>query len=85
MTFEADEDLPHLLQHLGEDALMMSTDYPHGDMSADERFVDKLMMRQDISASLKEKAHRRERRSVLPRLGGQGPAENPPPGGSEKP
>jgi hypothetical protein len=55
VTFEADEDLPHLLQHLGEDGLMMSTDYPHGDMSADERFVDKIMLRQDISATVKEK------------------------------
>ncbi|MPZ12981.1 MAG: amidohydrolase family protein [Chloroflexi bacterium] len=55
VTFEADEDLPHLLQHLGEDGLMMSTDYPHGDASADEQFVDKLMLRQDISASVKEK------------------------------
>ena len=55
VTFETDEDLPHLLQHLGEDALMMSSDYPHGDPSADELFLDKMTLRQDISDGVKEK------------------------------
>ena len=55
VTFEEDEDLPHLLQHLGEDALMMSTDYPHGDLSADHNFVAKLQRREDISERVKAK------------------------------
>ena len=55
MTFEEDEDLPHLLHHLGEDALMMSTDYPHGDLSADHNFVAKLRRREDISDRVKAK------------------------------
>jgi len=55
VTFESEEDLPHLLQHLGEDGLMMSSDYPHGDPSADELFLDKLNLRQDIPDRVKEK------------------------------
>ncbi len=55
VTFEVDEDLPHLLKHLGEDALMMSTDYPHGDMSADETFVTKLQANEDITPRVREK------------------------------
>jgi predicted TIM-barrel fold metal-dependent hydrolase len=55
VTFEEDEDLPHLLKHLGEDALMMSTDYPHGDLSADHNFVAKLRRRDDVSDRVKAK------------------------------
>lgn len=55
VTFEEDEDLHHLLKHLGEDALMMSTDYPHGDLSAEHNFVAKLRKRDDISDSVKAK------------------------------
>ena len=55
MTFETEEDLPYLLNHLGEDSLMMSSDCPHGDPSADELFVDKIALRQDIPNLLKEK------------------------------
>ncbi len=55
VTFETDEDLPHLLQHLGEDGLMMSSDYPHGDPSADEMFLEKMTHRTDVPARLMEK------------------------------
>jgi uncharacterized protein len=55
VTLESEEDLPHLLQHLGEDGLMMSSDYPHGDPSADEMFLDKITVRQDVSSALKAK------------------------------
>ena len=55
VTFETEEDLPYLLNHLGEDSLMMSSDYPHGDPSADELFVDKMALRQDIPNPVKEK------------------------------
>jgi predicted TIM-barrel fold metal-dependent hydrolase len=34
---------------------MMSSDYPHGDSSADELFVDKLTMRQALSSDVKQK------------------------------
>lgn len=55
VTFETEEDLPYLLGRLGEEGLMMSSDYPHGDSSADELFVDKLALRQDIPDRVKEK------------------------------
>ncbi len=55
VTFETEEDLPHLLQHLGEDSLMLSSDYPHGDPSADEMFLEKISMRQDVPDRVKEK------------------------------
>jgi len=55
VTFETDEDLPHLIKHLGEDGLMMSSDYPHGDPSADETFVSKLQMEEDIPEHVKVK------------------------------
>lgn len=34
---------------------MMSTDYPHGDLSADHSFVAKLRRRADISDRVKRK------------------------------
>ena len=52
---EPEEDLPYLLHHLGEDGLMLSSDYPHGDPSADETFVDKIQSRDDISEPVKQK------------------------------
>lgn len=33
---------------------MMSSDYPHGDPSADERFLSKLDINEDIPERLKE-------------------------------
>jgi hypothetical protein len=54
VTFETDEDLEHLLKHLGEDGLMMSSDYPHGDPSADELFLDKMTL-MELPQPLKEK------------------------------
>ena len=50
-----DEDLPYLLKHLGEDGLMLSSDYPHGDPSADESYVAKLQARGDIPEGVKGK------------------------------
>ncbi|MPZ13023.1 MAG: amidohydrolase family protein [Chloroflexi bacterium] len=35
--------------------IMMSTDYPHGDLSADHSFVAKLRRRADISDRVKRK------------------------------
>ena len=52
---EPEEDLPYLLHHLGEDGLMLSSDYPHGDPSADETFVDKIQSRDDVSEPVKQK------------------------------
>jgi len=55
VTCELDEDLPYLLEYVGEDALMLSSDYPHGDPSADETYVEKLGLRDDIPDRVKAK------------------------------
>jgi predicted TIM-barrel fold metal-dependent hydrolase len=52
---EHEEDLPYLVARLGEDCLMAASDYPHGDTSADEEFVDLVQSREDLSATSKEK------------------------------
>ncbi|MBM2811952.1 MAG: hypothetical protein HW416_2711 [Chloroflexi bacterium] len=55
VTCETEEDLPYLLRHIGEDGLMLSSDYPHGDPSSDESYVDKLRIRQDVPDGVQEK------------------------------
>jgi uncharacterized protein len=52
---ESDEDLGYLLHHLGDDALMLASDYPHGDPSADEGFVDEIGKHDEIPDSVKAK------------------------------
>jgi predicted TIM-barrel fold metal-dependent hydrolase len=52
---ESEEDLPYLLHHLGEDGLMLASDYPHGDPSADEGFVEEIARRDDVPDRVKEK------------------------------
>ncbi len=55
VTCEVDEDPPYFLRHLGEDSIMIASDYPHGDPSADWTFVDLLRARTDVSEQAKEK------------------------------
>jgi predicted TIM-barrel fold metal-dependent hydrolase len=52
---EPEEDIPYLLRHIGEDGLMLSSDYPHGDASADETFVTKILEREDVPRAAMEK------------------------------
>jgi len=52
---ESEEDLSYLVSRLGEDCLMMASDYPHGDASADEEFVKSVQVREDLSPTAKEK------------------------------
>jgi uncharacterized protein len=52
---ESEEDLPYLLRHLGEDGLMLASDYPHGDPSADEGFVSAIQRRDDVPERVKAK------------------------------
>jgi predicted TIM-barrel fold metal-dependent hydrolase len=52
---EGDEDVGYLLKHLGEDALMCSSDFPHGDPSAEENYVSRWRERTDIPERVKEK------------------------------
>lgn len=52
---EGDEDFDYLLKHLGEDALMCSSDFPHGDPSAEENYVTSWRDRTDVPDRIKEK------------------------------
>ena len=52
---EGDEDFDFLLKHLGEDGLMCSSDFPHGDASAEETFVSNWRERTDIPDRVKGK------------------------------
>jgi predicted TIM-barrel fold metal-dependent hydrolase len=46
---EADEELPHLLSYLGEDHLVIGSDYGHNDPSKEPEFVQYLRAREDIA------------------------------------
>jgi len=52
---EGDEDFDYLLRHLGEDALMCSSDFPHGDPSAEENYVERWRQRTDLPERVKQK------------------------------
>jgi len=52
---EGDEDFRYLLEHLGDNALMCSSDYPHADSSAEENYVAHWRERTDVPQSAKEK------------------------------
>jgi predicted TIM-barrel fold metal-dependent hydrolase len=52
---EGEEDFDYLLRHLGEDSLMCSSDFPHGDPSAEENFVTRWRERTDLPNQVKGK------------------------------
>lgn len=52
---EGDEDFRFLLEHLGEDCLMCSSDFPHGDASSEETFVTNWRKRTDVPERVKKK------------------------------
>ena len=45
---EADEDIPYLAKWIGEDNLVIGSDYGHNDPSAEEKLVESLQKREDI-------------------------------------
>jgi hypothetical protein len=47
---EADEELPHLVRFLGEDNLIIGSDYGHNDPSKEPQFVANLRTRKDVPA-----------------------------------
>jgi predicted TIM-barrel fold metal-dependent hydrolase len=55
ISVEADEDIPYLLNFIGEDQLVIASDYPHVDASTEEHMVQALERRGDLSAGLREK------------------------------
>ena len=52
---EGDEDFDFLFKHLGEDGLMCSSDFPHGDPSAEETYVARWRNRTDLPDQVKRK------------------------------
>ena len=52
---EADEDINHLVDSLGEDCFVVASDYPHGDLSREEHLRDAVMERTDVPMRIREK------------------------------
>ncbi|HEX7230521.1 MAG TPA: amidohydrolase family protein [Candidatus Binatia bacterium] len=52
---EADEDIPYLAKCMGEDYLLIGSDYPHSDPSREDQFVNAINVRSDIGPELKQK------------------------------
>lgn len=52
---EADEDIRYLAKCMGEDHLLIGSDYPHSDPSREDQFVNAIHVRSDITPELKQK------------------------------
>jgi predicted TIM-barrel fold metal-dependent hydrolase len=52
---EADEDIPYLAHYIGEDNLMIGSDYGHNDPSSEADHVAAIRTREDLSPGLAEK------------------------------
>ncbi len=52
---EADEELAHLINYIGEDHIVIGSDYGHNDPSKEPEFVKNLRAREDLSPSIVEK------------------------------
>ena len=52
---EADEELPHLINYLGEEHMVIGSDYGHNDPSKEPLFVQHMRGREDIRAEAIEK------------------------------
>ena len=52
---EADEDIPYLTRFIGEDNLLIGSDYGHTDQSREDGVVAEIRSRGDLSATAKEK------------------------------
>jgi predicted TIM-barrel fold metal-dependent hydrolase len=52
---EADEELPHLLNYIGEDHLVIGSDYGHNDPSKEPDFVNNMRAREDVPPEVIEK------------------------------
>jgi predicted TIM-barrel fold metal-dependent hydrolase len=55
LACESDEDIPHVLDFIGEDQLVMASDYPHIDDTSEADMAASLAERGDLSAALREK------------------------------
>lgn len=52
---EADEELPHLLSFIGEDHIIIGSDYGHNDPSKEPQFVNHMRAREDVAPAVVEK------------------------------
>jgi uncharacterized protein len=52
---EADEELPHLLGYIGEDHIVIGSDYGHNDPSKEPEFVKNMRAREDVAPAVIEK------------------------------
>jgi predicted TIM-barrel fold metal-dependent hydrolase len=52
---EADEELPHLLTYIGEDHIVIGSDYGHNDPSKEPDFVKNMRAREDVAPAVIEK------------------------------
>jgi predicted TIM-barrel fold metal-dependent hydrolase len=52
---EADEDLPYLLQHIGEEHVIIGSDYGHNDPSEENQLVSTMRSRKDVPSQTVEK------------------------------
>jgi len=52
---EADEEINDVVKHIGEDSLVVASDYPHGDPSHEENMVEAVMKREDVPLRTREK------------------------------
>ena len=52
---ETDEDLPYLLRHIGEDNIVMGSDYGHQDQSKEDGMVALMRRREDLPTGVVEK------------------------------
>ena len=52
---EADEDIPYLARCMGEEHLLIGSDYPHNDPSREDQFVNALNIREDLTPQLRQK------------------------------
>ena len=52
---EADEELPHLLNYIGEDHIVIGSDYGHNDPSKEPEFVKNMRAREDVAPQIIEK------------------------------
>ena len=52
---EADEDIPYILDHIGEDNMITGSDYGHGDQSVEPELIKLLRGREDVSPAIMDK------------------------------
>jgi predicted TIM-barrel fold metal-dependent hydrolase len=55
VSCEATDDLPHIIKHVGDDNLVIGTDYGHIDPSSELNAMSKLRARRDVDARTIEK------------------------------